>query len=58
MSGPGRFDVFLREKSAFHKHPFVFSTQTDQAKHRRVWHFNTGVPTGRLSWWGATRGTL
>lgn len=57
VSMPGRFDVFLRKKSAFHKHP-VFSRQTDQARHRRVWHFNAGVPTGRLSWWGATHDTL
>lgn len=57
VSVPGCFDVFLRKKSAFHKHP-VFSRQTDQARHRRVWHFNAGVPTGRLSWWGATHDTL
>lgn len=35
VSRPGRFDVFLRKRSAFHKHP-VFSTQTDQAEHRSV----------------------
>ncbi len=57
VSRSAYFDVFLRKKSASRKHP-VFFIQTDRAKHRRVWHLNTGVPTGRLLWWGATHDTL